>query len=201
MRISLITVLSTLGECMPATFIDDELIPILTGLLKDPIIDTKIAAIRNFCHLIAFIPVAKIREHILTEFKVLGATTNWKIRFEVLKAIPSLLKSNESQLVEEFITINDMFKDDHIFCIRERIITNLVESYTQCYNEALDTIIITLGTYWSGCSNFIYRVSSLQLALRLATVAKREVFEKLYGIVFEALKEDKVGPADDRCPT
>lgn len=200
-RISLVSVLSTLGDCMSEKFIEEDLITILTGVLKDPITDAKIAAIRNFSGLIPFIPVDKIKENILAEFKVLGATNNWKIRFEVLKAIPALLQSNVSQLVEEFITINDMFKDDHIFCIRERIITNLVESYTNCYHEALDNITLSLGTYWSGCSNFIYRVSSLQLASRLAMVAKRDVFEKLYHIVFEALKEDKVDSCLNRCPT
>lgn len=188
----MINVLSSSVQHISEKFIQQDLLEILLSMLKDSIIEVKLSAIRNFHFFYPYLDRKVIKDRIVSEFKILGQDKNWKIRFEVLKGAPHLLNLKNDEFLEDFVFFNDQHRDDHIYCIRERISQNLVDCYTQEHNTKLDEVIINLVNYWSMCNNYIFRVSCLQLISKFIGILRVEVFHKLLNEIVTRLKKDKV---------
>lgn len=192
-RNSLVSVLSNSVQYISETFIKDDLLNILFTMLKDEIIDVKLTAINHFHKFFRYLDPAVISERIVGEYKTLVKDKNWKIRFAVLQSVPHLLDLGSSELMADFTYINDQLRDDHIFCIRDRIIQNFVDSYRREHAEKLDQEITSLVNYWSSCNNYIYRVSCVHLMVKFSNLLNADVYKKLLSLVVDRFKNDKVG--------
>lgn len=165
-------------------------------MLKDAIVEVKLSSIRNFQHFYKYIDTQIIKEKIVSEFKILCQDRNWKIRYEILKSTPHFLVKDSAPLLEDFIYFNDLLKEDHIYCIRERISENLVECYSIGQGGKLDDVVRSLLDHWSQSNNYIFRVSSLQLMKSFIGILNPNLFEKLLYDIVGRLKSDKVGKID-----
>ena len=188
--------MSTAVQYISEDFIKTDMLEILLKMIKDEVIDVKLAAIRHFHYFFRYLDHSVIREKIVSEYKLLVADKNWKIRFEVLKSVPHLLELGSSELTEDFTYINDQLRDDHISCIREHIIQNLVENYKDGNIAKLDEEVTNLVNYWSGCNNYIFRISCLHLLGRFVGLLNITVFHKLLTFAVDRLKADRVGRAN-----
>lgn len=168
------------------------MLEILLKMLKDEVIDVKLTAIRHFHYFFRYLDPSVVREKIVSEYKVLVTDKNWKIRFEVLKSAPHLLELGSSELTDDFTAINDTLRDDHIACIREHIIQNLVDSYRGASIPKLDAEVSSLVHYWAGCNNYIFRISCLHLLARFVGKLTIGVFQQLLTFAVDRLKQDRV---------
>jgi hypothetical protein len=188
----MVNVLSSSVQYISEAFIKDELLNMLFVMLKDEIIEVKLASINHFHSFFPFLDPSIISERIVGEYKILVKDKNWKIRYAVLQSVPHLLDLGSSDLMADFTYINDQLRDDHIFCIRDRIIQNLVDSYRREHVEKLDPEIVSLVNYWSSSNNYIFRVSCVHLVAKLMNLLKAETFQKLLSLIIERFKKDKV---------
>lgn len=188
----MVSVLSSSVQYISEEFIRNDVIEMLLKMLKDEVIDVKLMAIRQFHHFFPYLEPSVIRERIVSEYKVLVADKNWKIRFEVLKSAPHLLELGSTELTDDFTSINDTLRDDHIACIREHLIQNLVDSYRGSSIPKLDAEVSNLVHYWAGCNNYIFRISCLQLLARFVGVLTIGVFHQLLTFAVDRLKSDRV---------
>lgn len=191
-RASLVGVFSGAVGDLSEIFVRTQLMDLMLGLLKDEVIDVKLLTIRSISCLYPYLTPAIIRERVISEFKTIAADKNWKLRYEVLKALPALLETGHEELIDEFVQLNELVRDDHICCIRVRIASNLIESYKPSQSQKLNDLIERLVKYWSESNNYIFRVSCLSLLERFVGTLDKKLYQPLMESIVEKLKKDRV---------
>lgn len=193
-RNSLIAVLSSNIEYLPEKFVQEDIPVLLLAMLQDDNNRVKLTCVLNLNKFYDCLGEETVQQKFIPELEKLVVDKNWKVRHSILKLNQNLFEHTDlsPELLKKALDLSMMLKDDHGFIIRETLTDTFASHYNDKTKEAMDSYIKELLTYWSGCNNYIFRVSVLKSLPKFAKVLDKKFFEELSTLVYTRLKDEKV---------
>lgn len=158
-RNTLVELVTHHRHIFPKAFQKDQIPEIIVNMLKDESVKVKLTAIKSMTELMEIFDPEVYKEKILPEMTKLVTDKNWKIRNAILEQEVETLKRCDhlDQLWKELVELIMSLRDDHVNCIRENLIKNILEIYSHessgSFNsqirDLLDTQIRDLCVHWS----------------------------------------------------
>mmetsp|Transcript_68580 Transcript_68580/g.185262 ORF Transcript_68580/g.185262 Transcript_68580/m.185262 type:complete len:599 (-) Transcript_68580:68-1864(-) len=157
----------------------DYLVNIFLHLIKDESADVRLKLIGTLGELSAVMGIDVLSQSLLPCIKELGRDRQWRVRRMVIDSMPSLAKYlGPAKFTEELSGLFVAWLEDPVCSVRDAIAVNFRLLYVELGTSWCETHVVPRLQALLAHGNYLYRISAVLCAGRLAEVAAREFLDK-----------------------
>ncbi|CAK0795939.1 unnamed protein product [Prorocentrum cordatum] len=157
----------------------DHLVNIFLHLIKDESADVRLKLIGTLGELSSAMDIDVLSQSLLPCIKELGRDRQWRVRRMVIDSMPSLAKHlGPTKFTEELSGLFAAWLEDPVFSVRDAIAVNFRLLYVELGTSWCETHVVPRLQALLAHGNYLYRISAVLCAGRLAEVAAREFLDK-----------------------
>jgi serine/threonine-protein phosphatase 2A regulatory subunit A len=157
----------------------DYLISIFLQLIRDENPEVRLKLIGTLGDLSSVMGLDVLSQSLLPCIKELGRDRQWRVRLSVIDNMPSLAKClGEEQFTEELSNLFAVWLEDPVFSVRDAVAHIFRRLYEVLGLSWCETHIIPRLQAMLAHGNYLYRISAVLCAGRLAEVAAGAFLEK-----------------------